>query len=124
MLERYGYSYYNEKCKKPGCIDIVNLISPRVEYKSYGKSDIHLEPFAPMIAETVYKICSCSSRNNNDNKPLTAEALLTSLLKERLDNIEENPNLKNTDRWTQITVFYRLRPNLIAAGINVSVSAN
>src|SRR5215469_13506187 len=120
MLERYGYSYDNEKCKKPRCIVIVNLISPRVEYKSYGKSDIHLEPFAHTIAETVYKTCSCGSRDNSDNKPLTAEALLTSLLNERLDNIQENPNLKYTDRWTQSTVFYRLRPNLIAAGINVS----
>ena len=27
MLERYGYSYDNEKCKKPRCIVIVNLIS-------------------------------------------------------------------------------------------------
>ncbi|HYV51768.1 MAG TPA: DUF2399 domain-containing protein [Candidatus Eisenbacteria bacterium] len=120
MLERYGYSYDNEKCKKPRCIVIVNLISPRVEYKSYGKSDIHLEPFAHTIAETVYKTCSCGSRDNSDNKPLTAEALLTSLLNKRLDNIQENPNLKYTDRWTQSTVFYRLRPNLIAAGINVS----
>ncbi|MGC1929372.1 MAG: hypothetical protein WA667_10395 [Candidatus Nitrosopolaris sp.] len=34
--------------------------------------------------------------------------------------IEENPNLKHTDRWTQSTVYYRLRPILIAKCINVS----
>lgn len=61
-----------------------------------------------------------SKANNSGSKPLTAEALLTSLLKERLHNICENPNLKHTDRWTQSTVYYRLRPILIARGINVS----
>ena len=104
ILEKYGYSRDDEKCKKPSIV-ILNLIAPRIEYKSYGKSDIDLDPFAGMIAGTVYKFCSGDKRNenNSDSKPLTAEALLTSLLKERLHNIDENPNLKHTDRWTQST---------------------
>jgi hypothetical protein len=125
ILERYGYSHDPGKCKKPKSIVMVNLFSPRIDYKSYGKSDIDLKPFAGTVASTVYKAFSRSLvRSNNTsesgNRPLTAEALLVSLLTERLRNIEKIPSLMNTDRWTQSTVYYRLRPLLIAKGINVS----
>lgn len=126
ILEKYGYSYNKERCRKRRSIVIVNLISPRIDYKSYGKSDINLEPFAGVVADIVSRACSGgvtrndASSDNSENRPLTAEALLTSLLKDRLSNIEDNPAVKYTDRWTQSTAFYRLRPILIAKGINVS----
>jgi hypothetical protein len=32
ILEKYGYSFYKENCKKPNTTVFVNLISPRVDY--------------------------------------------------------------------------------------------
>ena len=46
-----------EKCKKPHSLVITNLISPRIGYKSYGKSGIDLTPFADVIGQTTAKVC-------------------------------------------------------------------
>lgn len=123
MLEKYGYSYNKEKCKKPHTIVYVNLISPRIDYENYGKSDIDLNPYSNTIAHTIYKVC-LASRNNGSTEHYfardTAEGLLTELLESRLKDIENEPSLIHTDRWTQSTVYYRLRPQLIARGINVN----
>jgi hypothetical protein len=45
---------------------------------------------------------------------------LTSLLVERLRQVEQDPSLKQKDRWTQSTVFYRLRPIMIKNHITVT----
>jgi hypothetical protein len=129
ILEKFGYSYIKEKCKHPGAIVVLNLVTPRVEYKSYGKSEIYLEPFADTVADTVYRVSASNSRNSfacsnngdsNTNNQLTAEGLLTSLLVERLRQVEQDPSLKQKDRWTQSTVFYRLRPIMIRNHITVT----
>jgi len=129
ILEKCGYSYIKEKCKHPRAIVILNLVTPRVEYKSYGKSDIYLEPFADTVADTAYRISSSDGRNSfacgdngsrNTNNQLTAEGLLTSLLEERLSQVQQDPSLKQKDRWTQSTVFYRLRPIMIRNHITVT----
>lgn len=38
IFEHYGYSCNKDKCKKPNSLILVNLISPRINYHSYGKS--------------------------------------------------------------------------------------
>jgi hypothetical protein len=58
ILSYYGYSYDREECKKPRSLVITNLISPRIDYKSYGKSGIDLTPFADVIGQTTAKVCS------------------------------------------------------------------
>jgi hypothetical protein len=40
----------------------------------------------------------------------------------KYDQIKRNPEKKNTDRWTQSTVFYYLRPILEKAGIKLSTT--
>ena len=122
ILEKHGYSFHEEKCKKPNSIIYVNLISPRFDYQNYGKTIIDLKPFAETIADTIYKVCT--ARMNSGSKADyyvrdTAEGLLTELLKTRLEEIENEPSLIYTDRWTQSTVFYRLRPQLITKAIDV-----
>ena len=57
ILEYYGYSFKKDKCKKPHTFVIANLVSPRIDYKSYGKSSIDLSPFAAVIAETTVRAC-------------------------------------------------------------------
>ena len=44
--------------QKARSLIIANLISPRIDYKSYGKSIINLAPFADDIAEITVKACS------------------------------------------------------------------
>jgi hypothetical protein len=50
IFHHYGYSYSKDKCKKPHTLIITNLISPRINYKNYGKSNIDLSSFAKVIA--------------------------------------------------------------------------
>ena len=120
ILEKYGYSYYKEKCKKPNTTIFVNLISPRVDYRNYGKSNINLEPFADTVAETVYKTISSVGGGRTVNalfeEKYTIKDFLKELLEERHEDIKRDLTLKDKDRWTQSTVFYRLRPMLLESG--------
>ena len=56
ILEKHGYSFQEEKCKKPDSIVYVNLISPRFDYQNYGKTIIDLKPFAS-DRDPIYKVC-------------------------------------------------------------------
>jgi hypothetical protein len=126
VFEHYGYSYKKDKCKKPRSLIIVNLISPRIDYKSYGKSSIDLTPFADVIAETTVKACSGGSGGglsrgilfsiNGTEEPVSVIGLLRRLLEERLVAVQQDPTLKEKQKWTQSTVFYHLRPIPLANG--------
>jgi hypothetical protein len=123
IIEYYGYSHNKDKCKKPHTLVIANLISPRIDYKSYGKSDIDLSPFAEVIAETAVKACSggvgsftpgiCSNEES-----ITIIGLLRRLLKERFEAVKQDHSLKEKQKWTQSTVFYHLRPILLDYGFS------
>ena len=117
MLQYFGYSN-NQEISRKKAIVIVNLISPMIEYKSYGKTVIDFEPFEDAIADTIKKACSNRGPSIKGNNSVVGE--LTLLLQERLNAVVKNPNLKFTDRWTMSSVFYRLRPILIAKGMKVN----
>ncbi len=129
ILSHCGYSIYNEdKHKKPYNILIVNLLSPRIDYNSHNKSNINLEPFAEVFANDFYKFCKSPPpsssliyrKNNGGNvNDTTNIGQLRILLRERLNSVSKNPELKKTDRWTQSTVYYILRKRLIDQGIPV-----
>ena len=114
ILEDCGYSHDPKKHKKNGNVVLVNLISPRVGYRIHSKSQIELKPFAS-IAQDIYNFCkSASPRNKNSIRDgLSVINELRLLLRERESEIRKNPILRETGRWTQSTVFYRLRPRLI-----------
>ncbi len=123
IFEHFGYSYKKEKCKKPQSLIIANLISPRIEYKSYGKSSIDITPFAEVIAETTAKVCSASSTTSRLSNSEAAEensviGFLRALLRERYDALKRDPTLKDTQKWTQSTVFYVLRRVLLDHGFS------
>jgi hypothetical protein len=117
ILGHHGYSYDEDSCKKPNSIILVNLISPRIDYKNYGKSNINVVPFAEVIADTTAKECSGRSRSiASRSEPLTVIGFLRQLLKERYEAVLKNPSLKEKQVWTQSTVFYHLRPILLNSG--------
>ncbi|MGC2575893.1 MAG: hypothetical protein WA364_30690 [Candidatus Nitrosopolaris sp.] len=98
VLSYSGYSYNEEKCKKPHSLVIVNLISPRINYKSYGKSVIDLTPFTDVIAQTTAKVCSLggnhhSGSNSPGSEPSSIIGFLRQLLKERRDAVVKDPIL-------------------------------
>jgi hypothetical protein len=74
-----------------------------------------LERYAGTVAETIYKtILSAGGAGKAvyalfDEK-CTIKDFLKQLLQEKQQDIERDPTLKDKDRCTQSTVFYRLRP--------------
>ena len=121
ILNKYGYSYQKDDCKKPYNIVIANLISPKITFKDYSKSRIVLEPFAEDIAQTAYKVAAFSSPSSTANKykKLSIIDFERRLLHNRYEQIKLNPEIKETNTWTQSTVFYYLRPILEKAGIKI-----
>ncbi len=125
ILDYYGYSHDKDKCKKPQGLIILNLISPRIDYKSYGKSIIDLEPFVDLVAETTVKACSgglnsrISLARINGGKEVEDSSvigLLRRLLRQRFDLVKQDPSLNDRQKWTQSTVFYHLRQILLSYG--------
>ena len=121
ILEEYGYSTDPKKSRKPDSMVIANLISPRIQYRSYGKSQIDFNPFIDVIAETTYKICTLGKKpsdvTNKDSNIRNATEALTKILSDRLVAITKNPEKKITDPWTQSTVFYYTRKLMKDLGI-------
>jgi hypothetical protein len=121
ILEYYGYSHNKDKCKKPHTLVIANLISPRIDYRSYGKSNIDLSSFAEVIAETAAKACSGGSGVGGSlprKESISVIGLLRRLLEKRFDAVKQDPTLKEKQNWTQSTVFYHLRPILLRYGFS------
>ena len=122
IFEHFGYSSDRRKCKKPHTLIFVNLISPKISYKSYGKSIINLRPFASVIAETVVKACSggggChNSKYDDQGNRINATSIFTEYLIKRYKEVLLNPDLKKNDRWNTSTPVYRIRPTLQEHGI-------
>lgn len=111
------------RVKKPNRIIVINLVSPRLEYLSYGKSSINLAPFSKTLGQLIYDTC-CATRTSGNrkgdydelgNRKPTAKELLVELLREREKAVRRNPNI---GYWTQSTVFYTLRKQkLVPYGI-------
>ena len=123
ILTKYGYttsSSQDNKSRKGTALIVLNLICPRIDYEGYSKSHINLRPFAATIAETVYKIASESSPVTGDGTIASGKDIVREILKERLDAILANAELKITDRWTQSTVYYRTRKRMLERGVRLT----
>ncbi len=113
ILAKYGYSNTKQKSKKTPSIIIVNLISPRINYEGYNKR-IDLTPFANTIADATYKLASASVSITVANcKKMTGKDVVEEILRERLDRVNEDPELKHSDKWTQSTVYYKTRKRML-----------
>jgi hypothetical protein len=113
IFRHYGYSYDNKKCKKPHSLIIANLISPKIDYQSYGKSRIDFRPFADVVAKTTVLACMGGGGHASDGKPKKKDVLLEVLKKrkQKWESMDEMSKLKHW--WTQSDVFYATRKLLI-----------
>ena len=121
ILSKCGFSFDKKKHRKSINFVFINLISPRIEYKTGGKINLELKPFGS-IAQDLYKFCkspNIKGKNNKKNeRPDSIRQELKYLIEEeRICKVESNPDfLKIIDRWTQSTTFYTLRKILIDLG--------
>lgn len=81
--------------QKQQCVIIVHLVAPRIEYQSYGKSSLTLEPFQSVIAKTIEKVVSripLKSRYNPSSvRPPNVTECLRKLLRKRWEDVRLNP---------------------------------
>ncbi len=120
LQEDCGYSRDARKFKKPNTIVFMHLISPRIEYKGYGKAQIDFYPF-PTLGDSIYNVCKGGTRERYQNKG-TQRGLLTKFLKQRQIDVQQNPNLIVTDRWTPSDVWCANRPELLKNRIKIAKS--
>ncbi len=112
-----GYSNDPKKCKKPNTIVFMNLISPRIDYESYAKSQVNLGPFSEVIGQTVYDICKGVKRGPKGK--ITQTDLLTDLLTARNKAVQQDHDLIVSDRWTPSDLWYGCRVDFDKNGIKV-----
>jgi hypothetical protein len=91
---------------------LVNLICPKIDYRSYGKSRIDFSPFASAVAETTVLACIGGGRSS-DGRPSKRRVLLEVLedRKYKWNLLDAAERLKHM--WTQSDVFYATRKLLI-----------
>ena len=93
-----------------------------MDYKSYGKSNINLSLFAEVIAETTVNACAAGTKSGlgifSEKNSVSIVGLLRKLLSDRLEVVQNDPSLKEMQKWTQSTVFYHLRPILLKFGFS------
>jgi hypothetical protein len=112
IFRHYGYSHDNKKCKKPRSLIIANLISPKIDYQSYGKSRIDFRPFADVVAKTTVLACMGGGRAS-DGKP-SKKAVLFEVLEKRKHKWQAMDAVSRLKHWwTQSDVFYATRKLLI-----------
>ena len=115
IFAHFGYSHSKDKSKKPHSLIIANLVCPKIDYQSYGKSRIDFSPFADEVAKTVVLACMGGGGGHSlsDGRPTKRDVLFEILenRKYKWNSMNEAQRLKNW--WTQSDVFYATRKLLI-----------
>ena len=123
ILDKYGYTGDHDpkkaRSRKPNSIIMVNLISPKLEYKDYGKTSINLEPFRDAIGHTLYKVCTCGGNGgvSGDDRPSKVSVVLEILIerKQKWYSLHAASE-RQKYLWTQSDAFYASRKRLIEYG--------
>jgi hypothetical protein len=114
IFEYFGYAHSKDKCRKPHSLIIANLVCPKIDYQSYGKSRINFGPFADAVAKTTVLTCKGGGgRSLADGRPTKRDVLFEVLesRKYKWNSLSEAQRLKHW--WTQSDVFYATRKLLI-----------
>ena len=67
ILSKCGFSFDEKKHRKSINFVFINLISPRIDYKTGGKINLELKPFGS-IAQDLYKFCKSPNAKGKSNK--------------------------------------------------------
>ena len=114
IFEHYGYSYDKDsrRCKKPHSLIVANLVCPKIEYESYGKSRINFRPFADLVAQTTVSV-SMGGGRSSDGKPYKRDVLLQVLEERKYKWLAMDAAARVKHWWTQSDVFYTTRKLMI-----------
>jgi hypothetical protein len=114
IFEHFGYSYSKDKCRKPHSLILTNLVCPKIDYQSYGKSRINFSPFANAVAKTTVLACmGGGGRSLADGRPTKRDVLFEVLENRKYKWNSMNEVQRQKHWWTQSDVFYATRKLLI-----------
>jgi DNA topoisomerase VI subunit B len=109
LIEKYGID------KDAPVVVIIHLISPRVEFTNYGKSEINSEPFKKSLAQTLYKTCRFYhhyKRGGSNRKPSQksrARLFLIEELERRNEILRLKGSVPDSNRTTMQGLYYKIR---------------
>ena len=113
IFEHYGYSQNEKKAKKKHNAILLNLVSPKIDYESYGKSVIDYTPFIDKVAELTVKACQGGGGRALDGKP-SRIAVVRDILEKRKEKWDSWDNATRQTHWlTMSDVFYKARKRLV-----------
>lgn len=114
ILEHYQYSYYLKKGKKRHVIIMANLVTPKIDFKNYGKNDIDLAPFSTIIAQETVRCCQGGGTKLNRK---SRKEFVREVLRERFAQVKQHKKeILMRQKWTRSTVFYLARTNMLVNG--------
>ena len=119
LEEKCGYSRDDVKFKKPNTIVFMHLVSPRINWKGYGKVQIDFIPFHD-LGDWIYNVCKGGTRDGRLKGRVTQIELLRNILLERYNAVQQNPRILIDDRWTPSDVWYGVRPQLLENRIKIT----
>jgi hypothetical protein len=114
IFAHFGYTYSKDKCRKLHSLILANLICPKIDYQSYGKSRINFSPFADQVAKTTVLTCMGGGGHSlEDGRPTKRQVLLEVLEERKYKWNSMNEVQRQKHWWTQSDVFYATRKLLI-----------
>lgn len=114
IFAHFGYTHSKDKCRKPHSLILANLVCPKIDYQSYGKSRINFSPFADYVAKTTVLTCMGGGGHSlADGRPTKRQALWEVLEDRKYKWNSMNEVQRQKHRWTQSDVFYATRKLLI-----------
>jgi len=113
IFKHYGYSHNDKEVKKKHGFIMMNLISPKIDYESYGKSKIDYAPFIDKVAELTVKACQGGGGRALDGKP-SRISIVRKILEERQEQWNSWDNATRQSHWSTMSdVFYMARKKLV-----------
>nr|MBC8223529.1 hypothetical protein [Candidatus Bathyarchaeota archaeon] len=112
LLEKYGIK------KEEPVVVVIHLISPRVEYTSYGKSELNTDPFKKPLAQTLYKTCKFYYHHKRGGsgrgvgQKSEARRLLAEELRTRDEVFRGAGGVPGDLRTTQQGLYYKIRKRM------------
>lgn len=113
IFEHYGYSQDDKKAKKKRSFIAMNVVSPKIDYQSYGKSKIDYSPFIEKVAELTVKACQGGGARALDGKTSRIQVVREILEKRKDQWYSWDATTRKSHWWTMSDVFYSVRKRLV-----------
>lgn len=108
LLGKYGID------SEQPVIIVVHLICPNIEYQSYGKRKINIDPFYTDFARTLTEICRFYPRYKRKKGSISGKTSLARMylieeLQRRQNLLGQHGKIPESERTTQQGIYYKIR---------------